>query len=233
MKKIFKQMLSLAAIFAMVVTLVPTTVSAKEEGRPEISVKLDKTDIKRGDVVTATVKLKTSSNEKFNCLSLQLNYDPDVFSASDIENSLKTENMAMYASAVRTDENNVQTGSVCYTYGIYSDNYIYELNKNADYTEPFEIFNFKLAAKTDAKAGSTPITITDLDTNGDISPMTTCSNEDATVTDLRATVVNANANVLVPLEGIKFDSSESDIDLGNTEDLSLNVIPGDATNDMK
>ena len=204
-----KKLVSLAVVLIMLINIfMPSLSLALEPGVPEIKVTTDKTEVKRGDTLTATVKLNTNGAKEIQALGIFFPIDTSVFEI------LETEKMFPSYSE------NGGVGTIYTPEG--AANFIFYMTQNeVDYNG--DVYSVTLKVKDDARITSTTLgvtqqidTIVGTDSNGDTY-------------DIPFTSVEANVNVIAPVEGISLDKTSLELWKGETEKLTETLTPEGTT----
>ena len=218
MKTKIKKIISLMTCLVMLSYLItPNMTYALESGKPELSVTTNKQELKRGEEVEVTVNLNTNSVSRISALQIELSYDKNVFEPIPNENGTYDDpeillpnftNQAMSSTNIYTE-----AGTSNFMYSIYD-----EVTEIKDYNGG--VYKTKLRVKEDAEIGKYTFKIlTDLAT---YPVMDVLKNE-----KIESTFVNADVNVVLPLESISLSSSASELWVGETANLTVKYTPED------
>ncbi len=218
MKTKTKKIISLITCFVMLFYLItPSMTYALESGKPELSVTTNKQELKRGEEVEVTVNINTNSVSRISALQIELAYDKNVFEPIPNKNGTYDDpeilipnftNQAMSGATIYPE-----AGTSNFMYSIYD-----EVTEIKDYNGG--LYKTKLRVKEDAKIGKYTFKIlTGLET---YPVMDVLKNE-----KIESTFVNADVNVVLPLESISLTSSASELWVGETANLTVKYTPED------
>lgn len=243
MKQKFKKMFALVTTFAMTLSLVaPNFAKAAEpednnitDASPVISVTTDKTELHRGDEVTATVSVDTKQVANLVTLQIYLAYDNNVFEPIDSEPKVKLD-----ARKKTLIEYAYREKAPIAFYGLA----VMEGGENFSWNG--EMLSAKFKVKEDAKVGETSFYfangdetkgqkdfITSLYEDAESSSQGKDPNASSETKKVPTKCVDTKVNVTAPLKSISFNKAAetSKINLGSSETLVVVYDPEDTTDD--
>lgn len=220
MKTKVKKTISIMTCLVMLFYLItPNMTYALENGKPELSVTTNKQELKRGEEVEVTVNINTNSVSRISALQIELAYNKDVFEPILNANGEYDDPEILlpdFTKQAMCDATIYQAaGTSNFMYSIYD-----EVTEIKNYNGG--VYKTKLRVKEDAKIGKYTFEIlTDLQTYPVIDVL---KNE-----KIESTFVNAEVNVISPLESISLTSTSSELWVGDTANLTVKYTPEDTT----
>lgn len=208
MKRSFNKIICLVAAFAMVFNFIfPNIANAVETGKPEIKVTSNKENVVRGEEFEITVNLDTNSVPDICTVDLRLKFDSDVLEAVGDPVAVMPTNGGVNTVGILNGTKS------CYGYSIAGD-----ATTGLEYSGV--LYTQKLRVKEDATLGKTSFEF-------DYSNADPISKIDYSAID--TTIITTSVNVINPLNSISLNKTTGELNVDDTDTLSVTYVPADTT----
>ena len=209
-----KKLISLAVVLILLINVfMPSLSFALEPGKAEFTITPSKTEVKRGDTITVTVKLNTNGLNRIQGVNPNLYFDPNVLEPQVDTLQRKATSYQGVNGATEIWSLVVNTDNVSLAWTITQG--------GIDCNEDLYTIDFKV--KEDAKIGTTTFNIPDEDT------IVISDEDNINYENVEFTLVKNDVNVIAPVESISLNKTETELWKGKTEKLTVTLLPEGTT----